>query len=100
MDGVICPNPKGAFYAFAQFPVDDCDKFCQWLLEEFEYKGKTLMMAPGAGFYNSEGLGKQEARIAYVLHKDDLNDAMDCLEKALLVYPGRTAAVNASSTTI
>lgn len=96
MDGVVCPNPKGAFYAFAQFPVDDCDRFSQWLLEEFEHNGKTVMMAPGAGFYHSEGLGKQEARIAYVLHIDDLNAAMDCLEEALKVYPGRTATHAAS----
>ncbi|MGH1335952.1 MAG: pyridoxal phosphate-dependent aminotransferase [Aureispira sp.] len=99
MEGVTCPNPKGAFYAFAQFPVDDCDKFCQWLLEEFEYEGKTVMMAPGAGFYNSTGLGKQEARIAYVLNVDALNSAMDCLEKALTVYPGRVIAVDNNATT-
>ncbi len=99
MDGVECPNPKGAFYAFAKFPVDDCDTFCQWLLEDFEHEGQTVMMAPGAGFYNSPGLGKQEARIAYVLHIDDLNAAMDCLEKALTVYPGRIATTTISSTT-
>lgn len=99
MDGVTCPNPKGAFYAFAKFPVDDCDKFCQWLLEEFEHEGKTVMMAPGAGFYNSPGLGKQEARIAYVLHVDDLNEAMDCLEKALTIYPGRVITSSTSTTT-
>lgn len=90
MDGVICPNSTGAFYSFAQFPVDDSDKFCQWLLEEFNHNGKTVMMAPGAGFYNTKGLGTQEARIAYVLNTDDLNAAMDCLEEALKVYPGRT----------
>lgn len=89
MDGVVCPNPKGAFYAFVKFPVDNCDKFCQWLLEEFNHNGKTIMMAPGAGFYNTEGLGLQEARIAYVLNSDDLNTAMDCLEAALKIYPGR-----------
>lgn len=90
MEGVACPNPKGAFYAFAQFPVDDCDRFCQWLLEEFSYNGKTVMMAPGAGFYSTKGLGKQEARIAYILQVADLHIAMDCLEEALKVYPGRT----------
>lgn len=89
MEGVVCPNPKGAFYTFAQFPVDNCDKFCQWLLEEFEHNGQTVMMAPGAGFYDTDGLGLQEARIAYVLNSDDLNAAMDCLEAALKVYPGR-----------
>lgn len=90
MEGVICPNSTGAFYSFAQFPVDDTDKFCQWLLEDFNHNGKTVMMAPGAGFYNTKGLGTQEARIAYVLNTDDLNAAMDCLEEALKVYPGRT----------
>lgn len=90
MEGVICPNPKGAFYAFIQLPVDDSDKFCQWLLEDFSYNGKTVMMAPGAGFYDTKGLGKQEARIAYVLNTNDLNQAMDCLEQGLKVYPGRT----------
>jgi aspartate aminotransferase len=92
MDGVVCPTPKGAFYTFVKFPVDDSDKFCQWLLEEFSYQGKTLMMAPGAGFYDTKGLGTQEARIAYVLNTDDLNTAMDCLEEGLKVYPGRTTA--------
>lgn len=91
MEGVVCPNPKGAFYAFVKFPVDSCDKFCQWLLEEFNFNGKTVMMAPGAGFYDTEGRGVQEARIAYVLNSEDLNAAMDCLEEALKVYPGRTA---------
>ncbi len=94
MEGVICPNPLGAFYTFVKFPVDNSDKFCQWLLEEFSYKGKTLMMAPGTGFYDTEGLGIQEARIAYVLNTADLNEAMDCLEEALKVYPGRTATKN------
>lgn len=93
MEGVTCPHPKGAFYAFAQFPVDDCDRFCQWLLEEFSYNGKTVMMAPGAGFYSTQGLGKQEARIAYILQVADLHIAMDCLEEALKVYPGRTTTV-------
>lgn len=90
MEGVVCPNPKGAFYAFVKFPIDDCDKFCQWLLEDFSYKGQTVMMAPGSGFYDTKGLGTQEARIAYVLNCDDLNAAMDCLEAALKIYPGRT----------
>jgi aspartate aminotransferase len=92
MEGVTCPNPKGAFYVFVKFPVDDCDKFCQWLLEDFSHNGKTVMMAPGSGFYDTKGLGTQEARIAYVLNCDDLNAAMDCLEAALKVYPGRTTA--------
>lgn len=90
MPGVVCPNPIGAFYTFAQFPVDNTDLFCQWLLEEFDLNGKTIMMAPGAGFYSTPGLGTKEARIAYVLNVDDLNAAMDCLEMALKKYPGKT----------
>ena len=98
MEGVVCPNPLGAFYTFVQFPVDNSDKFCQWLLEEFSHNGKTVMMAPGTGFYDTEGLGRQEARIAYVLNTNALNEAMDCLEAALKVYPGvvkkQTKAIN------
>ncbi len=86
MDGVIAPTPGGAFYAFVQLPIDDSEKFCQWLLEEFEYNNATVMMAPGSGFYSTKGLGKQEVRIAYVLNENDLNNAMDCLEKALIMY--------------
>ncbi len=89
MDDVICPNTGGAFYVFAQLPIDDSETFCRWLLEAFEYKGATVMMAPGSGFYATKGLGKQEVRIAYVLKEDDLHKAMDCLEAALNVYPGR-----------
>ncbi len=97
MEGVVCPNPKGAFYTFVQFPIDNCDKFCQWLLEEFSHNGQTVMMAPGSGFYDTPGMGKQEARIAYVLNTDDLNAAMDCLEEALKVYPGRTVNTTAET---
>ncbi len=89
MDGVLCPNPTGAFYVMVKLPVDDAEKFCQWLLEDFSHHGKTVMMAPGAGFYSSLGLGLQEARIAYVLNTAALEEAMDCLEVALQVYPGR-----------
>jgi len=85
--GVYCPNPGGAFYAMARLPVDDSDKFCQWLLESFQYKNQTVMLAPAAGFYGTPGLGKNEVRLAYVLNADDLNKAMDCLEKALAEYP-------------
>ncbi|MEM7101835.1 MAG: pyridoxal phosphate-dependent aminotransferase [Bacteroidota bacterium] len=92
MEGVVCPNPGGAFYTFVKLPIDNCDKFCRWLLESFEYQGATVMMAPGTGFYSTEGLGTDEARIAYVLNKDDLNQAMDCLESALKTYPGRTTS--------
>ena len=88
--GVICPTPGGAFYSMVQLPVDDSDNFCQWLLESFEHNGKTVMMAPGSGFYSTPGLGKTEVRIAYVLNNDDLNQAMECLEVALSKYPGKT----------
>jgi aspartate aminotransferase len=87
--GVFCPNPGGAFYAMASLPIDDADVFCQWLLESFDYNGATLMLAPATGFYGTEGLGKKEVRLAYVLNVDAINNAMDCLEKALEVYPGR-----------
>lgn len=89
MDGVFCPNPGGAFYAVVRLPIDDADKFCQWMLEEFSYEGQTVMMAPATGFYSTPGAGKNEVRIAYVLNKQDLEAAMRCLEKALEVYPGR-----------
>lgn len=87
--GVFCPNPGGAFYAMAKLPIDDSDKFCQWLLESFNYNGQTVMLAPATGFYSTPGLGKQEVRLAYVINVDAINAAMDCLEKALEEYPGR-----------
>jgi len=90
MEGVFCPNPGGAFYAMAKLPIDDSDTFCQWLLESFSHEGQTVMLAPATGFYGSAGLGKNEVRLAYVLNLDALNKAMDCLEEALKVYPGRT----------
>lgn len=89
MQGVFCPNPGGSFYAIAKLPIDDADKFCQWLLEEFTYKGQTVMLAPATGFYGTPGLGKQEVRLAYVLNTEALDHAMDCLEEALKIYPGR-----------
>jgi aspartate aminotransferase len=89
MNGVFCPNPGGAFYAIAKLPIDDSDKFCQWLLESFSHNNQTVMLAPATGFYGTAGLGKQEVRLAYVLNVDAINAAMDCLEKALEVYPGR-----------
>ncbi|MBL7707803.1 MAG: pyridoxal phosphate-dependent aminotransferase [Chitinophagaceae bacterium] len=89
MPGVFCPNPGGAFYAIARLPIDDSDTFCQWLLEDFSYNNATVMLAPATGFYGSPGLGKNEVRLAYVLNLDALNAAMDCLEKALEVYPGK-----------
>ena len=90
MQGVFCPEPGGAFYAMASLPIDDADKFCQWLLEDFNYNGKTVMLAPATGFYGTEGLGKKEVRLAYVLNTEAINKAMDCLQKGLEVYPGRT----------
>ena len=90
MPGVFCPNPGGAFYAIARLPIDDADKFCQWLLEDFSIDKHTVMLAPATGFYGTPGLGKNEVRLAYVLNKEALNSAMDCLEKALEVYPGKT----------
>ena len=89
MPGVFCPEPGGAFYAIARLPIDDSDKFCQWLLEDFSYKNQTVMLAPATGFYGTAGLGKNEVRLAYVLNLDALNAAMDCLENALKEYPGK-----------
>jgi len=86
MKGVTCPLPGGAFYAMAELPVDNSDKFCQWLLEEFSYNGATVMMAPASGFYATPGRGTREVRLAYVLNKEDINNAMDCLENALKIY--------------
>ncbi len=88
--GVFCPKPSGAFYCVAKFPVDNAERFCQWLLEDFEFEGATVMMAPANGFYSTKGLGEQEVRIAYVLNQDSLKKAVKCLEEALKVYPGRT----------
>ena len=89
IDGVICPKPKGAFYAIAQLPVDNADRFAQWLLEDFDFNGETLMVAPAEGFYSSKGKGFNEVRIAYVLNQESLKRAIKCLEEALKVYPGR-----------
>ncbi len=90
MPGVFCPSPGGAFYAIARLPIDDTDKFCQWLLEDFSYKNQTVMLAPATGFYGTKGLGKNEVRLAYVLNLSAIDAAMDCLEKALEQYPGKT----------
>ncbi len=90
MEGVMSPMPMGAFYTIARLPVDDSDKFAQWLLEEFSYENQTVMVAPAAGFYATKGKGKDEVRIAYVLKIEDLKNAMKCLEVALKQYPGRT----------
>lgn len=89
MPGVVCPMPKGAFYSIVKLPVDDAEKFAQWLLEEFSYQGQTVMLAPASGFYHTPGLGKNEVRIAYVLNIGELTKAMQVLAEALKVYPGR-----------
>ena len=88
IDGVVCPKPKGAFYCIAELPVDDADKFAQWLLEKFDYEGKTLMVAPAAGFYSTPNTGTKQVRIAYVLNQEALTQAVVCLHKALEIYPG------------
>ena len=93
MPDVFCPSPGGAFYAIARLPIDDSDKFCQWLLESFSYKNQTVMLAPATGFYGTPGLGKNEVRLAYVLNLTSLNAAMGCLESALKEYPGRVKPV-------
>ncbi len=89
MEGAFCPTPKGAFYVVAKLPIDDADRFCQWLLEDFEYNNQTVMLAPATGFYSTEGAGRQEVRISYVLNVDDLRNAMKALSEALKAYPGR-----------
>ena len=89
IDGVFCPNPGGAFYVVARFPIDNSDRFCQWMLEDFDYDNQTVMMAPATGFYSTPGAGTDEVRLAYVLNKEDLKNAITCLEKALQLYPGR-----------
>ena len=88
MPGAFCPKPRGAFYATARLPIDDADRFCQWLLEEFETDKKTVMLAPATGFYSTPGAGLDEVRISYVLKVEDLKAAMHCLAEALKVYPG------------
>lgn len=87
--GVLCPNPGGAFYTIARLPIDDSDQFCQWLLESFSYNNETVMLAPATGFYATKGLGLDEVRIAYVLNNNDMQKAFECLDKALVEYPGR-----------
>lgn len=90
--GVYCPNPGGAFYVVARLPIDDADRFCQWMLEEFSHENQTVMMAPASGFYSSPGAGKNEVRIAYVLNTEDLKKALTCLKIGLEQYPGRKDA--------
>lgn len=84
--GVLCPMPKGAFYTVARLPVDSAENFAKWILDEFEYMGQTVMVAPASGFYHTQGRGKDEVRIAYVLKKNDLINAVECLKYALEKY--------------
>lgn len=89
MPGVICEEPKGAFYVVANLPVDDAEKFVTWMLRDFHVNNETVMMAPAEGFYATPGLGKNEVRLAYVLKEEDLSKAMDILKAGLEAYPGR-----------
>jgi aspartate aminotransferase len=86
LEGVVVGRPQGAFYCIAALPVDDAEKFCQWLLEDYHLNGETVMLAPAAGFYASQGLGRNEVRIAYVLEKDRLRTAVHILGEALKIY--------------
>ena len=90
MEGVFCPKPSGAFYCIAKLPIDNADKFCQWLLESFNYNMQTVMLSPATGFYSTPNAGINEVRIAYVLNLNDLKNAMECLNEALKKYPGKT----------
>ena len=90
IEGCYCPMPTGTFYTIIEMPIDDSDKFCQWLLEEFNYNGETVMLAPATGFYTDPEKGRKQARITYCLKIEDLKAAVKCLEEALKVYPGRT----------
>ena len=84
--GCYTPIPMGAFYTVVRLPVDDDDDFCRWCLEEFDYEGQTVFMAPASGFYTTPGLGRDEVRIAYVLNREELGRAMTVLEHALAAY--------------
>ncbi len=97
MEGVYCPNPGGAFYVVARLPIDNADKFCQWMLETFSYEDQTVMMAPATGFYSTPGAGLNEVRIAYVLNVHDIEKAMICLDEGLKVYPGRVLSPEAEA---
>lgn len=100
MEGCFCPTPGGAFYAVARLPIDNSDKFCQWLLDSYNCNGQTVMLAPATGFYSTPGRGLDEVRISYVLNVNDLKEAMHCLSEALNVYPGeKKSAVGSSQST-
>jgi aspartate aminotransferase len=88
IDGVYSPIPMGAFYTVARLPVDNSEKFCAWLLSEFDYNNETIYLAPASGFYTVKDKGQDEVRIAYVLNKQDLGKSLKILEEALKVYPG------------
>jgi len=90
IDGAFCPNVKGAFYVVAQLPIDNSDRFCKWLLEDYNFEGKTVMLASATGFYATSGKGMNEVRISYVLNAKDLKESMTVLKEALKVYPGKT----------
>ena len=89
IEGAFCPNPAGAFYIVAKLPIDNSDRFCRWLLEEFSYENRTVMFAPATGFYATPGKGTDEVRISYVLNVNDLAESMKVLKEALKVYPGK-----------
>jgi len=99
IEGVVCPRVNGAFYAMVRLPVDNADDFCRWMLEEFNHNGATVMMAPGAGFYATPGLGQDEVRIAYVLNSADLTRAVECLAEGLKVWQEKTVGSAVRTTT-
>ncbi len=88
--GCYTPIPMGAFYTVVSLPVDNADKFCEWCLKEFQYNGTTIFMAPASGFYTTPGMGRNEVRMAYVINKEELAEALVVLAEALKAYPGRT----------
>ena len=94
MPGVICEEPKGAFYVVAKLPVDNAEKFVIWMLKDFHVDNETVMLAPAEGFYATPNLGRDEVRLAYVLKKEDLTRAMDILKAGLEAYPGRIKTVS------
>ena len=86
IQGVKVSSPKGAFYCIAELPIADAEKFAQWLLEDFDLNGETVMVAPAAGFYSTKGLGMKEVRIAYVLKQEDLIRSVEILKAAITAY--------------
>jgi aspartate aminotransferase len=90
IEGVFTPLPMGAFYTIAELPVDDTERFAKWMLEEFRIDNETTMITPAASFYKTPGMGKNHARIAYVLEVSEMQKALRILEEGLKAYPGRT----------